>query len=124
MHDLPLITTIAAAFTSAWLMGLLTQRLGLSPIVGYLVAGVLIGPYTPGFVGDVQLANISRSRWRSLVSTTVRAWRESISKPSGAAARTAASTILFQLSIALRHPPDLSPTAHDAHLPSMRPSRR
>jgi CPA2 family monovalent cation:H+ antiporter-2 len=57
MHDLPLITTIAAAFTAAWLLGLLTQRLGLSPIVGYLLAGVLIGPYTPGFVGDVDIAH-------------------------------------------------------------------
>jgi monovalent cation:H+ antiporter-2, CPA2 family len=56
MHDLPLITTIAAAFTVAWLLGLLTQRLRLSPIVGYLVAGILIGPHTPGFVGDVCLA--------------------------------------------------------------------
>src|SRR5262245_18183252 len=56
MHDLPLITTIAAAFTGAWLLGLLTQRLGLSPIVGYLIAGILIGPHTPGFVGDVHLA--------------------------------------------------------------------
>ena len=57
MHDLPLITTIAAAFTTAWLLGLLTQRLGLSPIVGYLLAGVLIGPHSPGFVGDVDLAH-------------------------------------------------------------------
>jgi len=57
VHDLPLITTIAAAFTAAWLMGLLTQRLGLSPIVGYLVAGVLIGPHTPGFVADLHLAH-------------------------------------------------------------------
>ena len=56
MHDLPLITTIAAAFTAAWLLGLLTQRLGMSPIVGYLLGGVLIGPHTPGFVGDVQIA--------------------------------------------------------------------
>lgn len=56
MHELPLVTTIAAAFTAAWLLGLLTQRLGLSPIVGYLLAGVLIGPHTPGFAGDVQLA--------------------------------------------------------------------
>lgn len=56
MHDLSLITTIAAAFTAAWLLGLLTQRFGLSPIVGYLIAGVLIGPYTPGFVGDVRIA--------------------------------------------------------------------
>ncbi len=56
MHDAPLISTIAVAFTAAWLLGLLTQRLGLSPIVGYLTAGVLIGPHTPGFVGDVHLA--------------------------------------------------------------------
>src|SRR6478609_220404 len=56
MHDLPLISTIAAAFTAAWLLGLLTQWLRLSPIVGYLLAGILIGPHTPGFVGDVHLA--------------------------------------------------------------------
>jgi len=43
MDDLPLITTIAAGFTAAWLLGLLTQRLHLSPIVGYLLAGVAIG---------------------------------------------------------------------------------
>jgi CPA2 family monovalent cation:H+ antiporter-2 len=57
MHDLSLISTIAAAFTAAWLLGLLTQRLKLSPIVGYLLAGVLIGPHTPGFVGDQAIAN-------------------------------------------------------------------
>src|SRR4051812_28561739 len=56
MHDLPLITTIAAAFTAAWVLGLLTQKLKLSPIVGYLLAGVAIGPHTPGFVGDARLA--------------------------------------------------------------------
>ena len=57
MHDLPLITTIAAAFASAWVLGLITQRLGLSPIVGYLLAGIVIGPYTPGFVGDPHIAH-------------------------------------------------------------------
>ncbi|MBL8880566.1 MAG: cation:proton antiporter, partial [Phycisphaerales bacterium] len=56
MHDAPLITTVAAAFAAAWLFGLLTQRLRLSPIVGYLLAGIAIGPNTPGFVGDVHLA--------------------------------------------------------------------
>lgn len=56
MHDLPLITTLATAFTAAWVLGLLTQRLGLSPIVGYLLAGVLIGPHTPGFIGHVDIA--------------------------------------------------------------------
>jgi monovalent cation:H+ antiporter-2, CPA2 family len=55
-HDLPLVTTVAAALASAWVLGVLAQRLGLSPIVGYLLAGVVIGPHTPGFVGDVSLA--------------------------------------------------------------------
>lgn len=56
MHGLPLITTLAVALTAAWLLGLITQRLRMSPIVGYLLAGVMIGPYTPGYVGDAGLA--------------------------------------------------------------------
>jgi len=55
-HELPLVTTIAAALASAWVLGVLARRVGLSPIVGYLLAGVAIGPHTPGFVGDVSLA--------------------------------------------------------------------
>src|SRR5215212_5854514 len=56
MHELPLITTIAAAFTAAWVLGLITQRLRLSPIVGYLLGGIAIGPHTPGFHGDIVIA--------------------------------------------------------------------
>lgn len=56
VHNIPLLTTIAGGFAAAWVLGLITQRLGLSPIVGYLLAGVVIGPYTPGFVGDEHLA--------------------------------------------------------------------
>src|SRR5918998_3064875 len=56
MHEFPLIATIAAGFSAAWVLGLLTQWLRLSPIVGYLLAGVVIGPHTPGFVGDLDLA--------------------------------------------------------------------
>ncbi|MDQ3120752.1 MAG: cation:proton antiporter [Verrucomicrobiota bacterium] len=56
MHETPLITTIALALFAALILGLLAKRLGLSPIVGYLLAGVLIGPNTPGVVGDVKLA--------------------------------------------------------------------
>src|SRR5688572_29674757 len=56
MHDLPLITTIASAFLAAWVLGILTQWLRLSPIVGYLLAGIVIGPFTPGYVGDLKLA--------------------------------------------------------------------
>ena len=47
-----LIATLVGALVLAFLFGLLANRLRLSPIVGYLLAGVLIGPYTPGFVAD------------------------------------------------------------------------
>jgi CPA2 family monovalent cation:H+ antiporter-2 len=57
MHDISLITTIALALSAALAFGLLAKRVGLSPIVGYLIAGVLIGPYTPGVVGDVKIAS-------------------------------------------------------------------
>ena len=54
--DLPLLTTLAGGLAAAWVLGLATNRIGLSPIVGYLLGGVLIGPYTPGFVGDEKIA--------------------------------------------------------------------
>jgi monovalent cation:H+ antiporter-2, CPA2 family len=54
--ELPLLTTIAAAFFAAWVLGIITQKIGLSPIVGYLLAGIVIGPYTPGFVGKIDIA--------------------------------------------------------------------
>ena len=53
---MPLVTTMAAAFAAAWVLGVAAQRLRLSPIVGYLLAGVLIGPHTPGLAADVPLA--------------------------------------------------------------------
>lgn len=56
VQNMPLLTTIAAAFAAAWLLGILTQRIGLSSIVGYLLAGVAIGRHTPGFVGDEHIA--------------------------------------------------------------------
>src|SRR5687768_8841278 len=55
-HSLPLITTIAAAFGLALVLGVAAARLKLPPLVGYLLAGILIGPATPGFVADVALA--------------------------------------------------------------------
>src|SRR6187431_2736467 len=56
-HQTPLLATLAAALLAAWVLGLLAQRFRFSPIVGYLLAGVAIGPYTPGFVGDLQIAS-------------------------------------------------------------------
>ena len=53
MHEIPVITTIALGLSAALLFGLVVKRLGLSPIVGYLIAGIVIGPYTPGVFGSV-----------------------------------------------------------------------
>ena len=55
-HHTPLIATLVAALVLAYVAGMLAMRLRLSPIVGYLIAGVAIGPFTPGFVGDQALA--------------------------------------------------------------------
>jgi CPA2 family monovalent cation:H+ antiporter-2 len=56
MHGYDLILTLTGGLGAALVLGYLTQRLGLSPIVGYLLAGTLVGPHTPGFVADVSLA--------------------------------------------------------------------
>jgi monovalent cation:H+ antiporter-2, CPA2 family len=55
-HETPLITTLVAGFGLAFLFGLLAQRLKLPLIAGYLLAGVVIGPFTPGYVADLGLA--------------------------------------------------------------------
>ena len=56
-HATPLIATIAGGLGLAFLFGAIASRLRLSPIVGYLIAGVAVGPFTPGFVADQSLAN-------------------------------------------------------------------
>lgn len=56
-HDTPLIATIVAGLGLAFLFGLIAQRLRLPLLAGYLAAGVVIGPFTPGFVADQALAN-------------------------------------------------------------------
>jgi CPA2 family monovalent cation:H+ antiporter-2 len=56
MHNLDLILTLAGGFSAALLFGYITQRAGLSPIVGYLLAGTLVGPHTPGFVANAEIA--------------------------------------------------------------------
>lgn len=57
MHELGLIMTITGGFTAALIFGYLTHRLGMSSIVGYLLAGIAIGAHTPGFVADRALAD-------------------------------------------------------------------
>ena len=56
-HEMPLITTIVVGLCLAFVLGLLAHRLRLPLIAGYLVAGVVIGPFTPGFVADQALAS-------------------------------------------------------------------
>ncbi|HMM33322.1 MAG TPA: cation:proton antiporter, partial [Thermoanaerobaculia bacterium] len=55
-HEISLITTIAAGFGLALVFGLIASKLRIPAIVGYLLAGMVIGPGTPGFVADVGLA--------------------------------------------------------------------
>jgi monovalent cation:H+ antiporter-2, CPA2 family len=55
-HETELIAILAVGLSVAFLGGLVAVRLGLSPIIGYLLAGVALGPFTPGFVADVHLA--------------------------------------------------------------------
>ena len=55
-HDSPLIATIVGGIGLAFILGTIANRLRVSPLVGYLLAGVLVGPFTPGFVADEALA--------------------------------------------------------------------
>ena len=55
-HADSLILTLVGGFVLAFVFGMLANRLKLSPLVGYLVAGVVVGPHTAGFVADTELA--------------------------------------------------------------------
>jgi CPA2 family monovalent cation:H+ antiporter-2 len=55
-HDTPLISTIVAGLVLAFIFGAIANRFKMPPLVGYLVAGVLVGPFTPGFVANAELA--------------------------------------------------------------------
>lgn len=54
-HNISLITTIAAGLGLAMILGFLVTRIRIPPLVGYLIAGIIVGPYTPGFVADAEL---------------------------------------------------------------------
>ncbi|PWR71178.1 cation:proton antiporter [Methanospirillum stamsii] len=56
MHSVELILTLTGGFAAALLFGYITHRLGLSPIIGYLMAGIVVSPNTPGFVANYELA--------------------------------------------------------------------
>src|ERR1700756_3813617 len=56
LHETPLISTLVAGLGLAFVFGAAAQRLRIPPLVGYLLAGVAAGPFTPGFVADQALA--------------------------------------------------------------------
>jgi monovalent cation:H+ antiporter-2, CPA2 family len=56
MHDIGLLVNLAMSLVAALVLGLVTERLRLSPIVGYLLAGIMLGPHTPGMRGDPEMA--------------------------------------------------------------------
>jgi CPA2 family monovalent cation:H+ antiporter-2 len=56
-HDTPLISTLVIGLVLAFALGALAQRIRISPLVGYLLAGILIGPFTPGYVADQKIAD-------------------------------------------------------------------
>src|SRR5512142_1064558 len=102
MHDLNVLMTFAAGLVGALVLGFIAHRLKLSPIVGYLLAGVAVGPFTPGFVANravaEQFAEIGvilllfgiglRFQLRELVAV----WRVAI---PGALIQSTASTVLL-----------------------------
>lgn len=57
VHNTPLIAAISMGFVLALIFGAIALRLRTSPLVGYLLAGVLVGPFTPGFVSDAHLSH-------------------------------------------------------------------
>lgn len=57
MHNLDLILTVTGGLAAALLMGFIANRVGLSPMVGYLVAGIALGPHTPGYVANQNFAD-------------------------------------------------------------------
>ena len=56
-HGTPLISTIVVGLVLAFIFGAIANRFRLPPLVGYLVAGIIVGPHSPGFVADVEIAN-------------------------------------------------------------------
>ena len=60
-HHTPLIAAIVGGIVLAFILGAVAHRLRISPLVGYLLAGVVAGPFTPGFVADQELVAQSQT---------------------------------------------------------------
>jgi monovalent cation:H+ antiporter-2, CPA2 family len=57
LHSTPIISTIVIGLVLAFALGVAVHRVGLPPLIGYLLAGILVGPFTPGFIADQNIAN-------------------------------------------------------------------
>ncbi|HOX72474.1 MAG TPA: cation:proton antiporter, partial [Dokdonella sp.] len=57
MHHTPLIAMLVGGLVLAFVFGMIAQKLRLSPLFGYIVAGIVAGPFTPGFVADAAIAH-------------------------------------------------------------------
>src|SRR5512141_2251127 len=108
MHDLSVLMTFAGGLAGALVLGYLAHRLKLSPLVGYLLAGVAVGPFTPGYVANhavaQQFAEIGvilllfgiglRFQLRELIAV----WRVAL---PGALVQSALSTAVLALALRL-----------------------
>jgi len=56
VHELPLISTLAIGLSTAFVCGFIASKLRIPPLVGYVLAGIIIGPYSPGFIADIAIA--------------------------------------------------------------------
>ena len=93
-HNSPLIAILVIGLGLAFVFGTIANRLKLSPLVGYLLAGIAIGPFTPGFVADRHLTLAARRCRRDPADVRRRsaflAARSDVGAPHGAAGRGAA----------------------------------
>jgi len=86
LHNIDLILTLTGGLTAALILGLITQKLKLSPIVGYLLAGIIVGPFTPGFVA-VLSENSTEGRSCGLSVIIAQKAADSLARTNGAAVR-------------------------------------
>src|SRR4029078_11232366 len=68
LHVPPLVSTLEICFVLAVSLGVLAHRLKLPPLVGYLLAGIALGPFTPGFVADQNIATQLAELWGLLLT--------------------------------------------------------
>ena len=96
-HATPLITTIVGGLVLAFILGMLANKLRISPLVGYLLAGVLAGPFTPGFVADTKaIAQIAVATLLGMALSAVLGWSLMTGIVFGLCLSTASTVVLLR----------------------------